>query len=100
MKTSRTSDEYQHRVEHFLQFTECNAQSLGGKFFCPCVKCVNGRHHLLNEIRPYLVCYKIILNYTKWIWHGELPNMPTVCHTESVDEDIRDHIEDMICDLG
>ena len=72
----------------------------GGRFFCPCVKCVNGRCHSVNEIRSHLICDEIISNYTNWIWHGELPDMPTVCRTEPVDEDIRDRIEDMSRDLG
>ena len=32
MKASCISDEYQHGVEQFLQFTEQNAQSLGKIF--------------------------------------------------------------------
>ena len=100
MKASRIIDEYQHEVELFLLFTERNVQSLGGKFFCPCVKCVNGKCHSVNKIRSHLICDGIIPNYTKWIWHGKLPDMPTICRTEPVDEDIRDHIEDMIRDLG
>ena len=99
MKASRISDEYENGVEQFLQFTERNAQSLGGKIFYPCAKCVNGRRRTVNEIRSYLICHGIILNYSKWIWHGQLPNMPTVSRTELVDEDIRDGIKDMICDL-
>jgi len=70
---------------------------LGGKFFYPCVKCVNGRCHSVNEIRSHLICHEIVPNYTKWIWHGELP---TICRTKPIDEDIGDRIEDMICDLG
>ena len=72
----------------------------GGEFFCPCVKCVNGRRQSVNEIRSYIICHGIIPNLAKWIWHGELSDMPTVSRTEPVDEDIRDHIEDMIRDLG
>ena len=33
-----SKDEYENRFEQFLQFTKCNAESLGGEFFCPCVK--------------------------------------------------------------
>ena len=43
MKASRINDEYKNEVEQFLQFTEQNVESFGGKFFCPCVKCVNWR---------------------------------------------------------
>ena len=61
---------------------------------------MNGRRHSVNEIRSHLNCDGIIPNYKKWIWHGELPDMPTVCRTDSIHEDIGDRIEDMICDLG
>ena len=43
MKASCISDKYENEVEQFIQFIEHNAQSLGGNFFCPCVKCVNER---------------------------------------------------------
>ena len=61
---------------------------------------MNRRRHSINEIRSHLICDGIIPNYTKWIWHGELPDMLTVCHTEPVNEDIRDRIEDRIRNLG
>jgi len=38
--------------------------------------------------------------YTNWIWHGELPHMSTAPHTDAVDVQTRDRIEDMIRDLG
>ena len=100
MKTSRISNEYQNGVEEFLQFTERNAPCLHGKFFCLCVNCGNGRHQSINDIRSHLICEGIIPTYTKWIWHGELPDMPYVSHTEPLDEDVRHCIEDMIRDLG
>jgi len=61
---------------------------------------VNGRQQSVNEIRSHLIYHGIIPNYTKWIWHGEFPDIPTVSRTEPVHEDIRDRIEDMIHDLG
>ena len=67
MKASHISDEYENGVEQFLQFTERNAASLGGNFYCPCVKCVNGRRQSVNEIRSHLICHDTIQNYTKWI---------------------------------
>ena len=71
-----------------------------GKFFCPFVKCGNGRWQSVNDIRTHVICEGIILNYTKWIWHGELPDMPTVSDAEPVNVDMRHGIEDMIHNLG
>ena len=93
MKASRINDEYENEVEQFFKFVERNASFMGGKFFCPCVKCGNGRCQSLNDIRSHLICDRIILNYTKWIRYGELPDMSIVSHTEPIDVDIRDCIE-------
>ena len=46
IKAPRISDDYQKGVEPIL----------AGKYFCPCVKCVNGRRQSLNEIRSHLIC--------------------------------------------
>ena len=99
-KTSRISDEYHNGVEEFLQFIKRNAPCLRGNFFCPCVKCGNGRQQSLNEMRSHLICHGIIPTYTKWRWDGELPNNASVSHTESVEVDRGCRIEDMIRDLG
>ena len=55
---------------------------------------------MINDIRSHLICYGIVPNYTKWIWHGELPDMLTVSHTKSVGVDMGYRIEEMIHDLG
>ena len=100
MQASRISDEYENGVEQFLQFTELNAPSLRGKFFCSCVKCGNGRHQSINEMRSHLICHGIISTYTNWIWHGEVSNRSSVSYTQSINVDMGYRIEDMICDLG
>ena len=100
MKAKCISDEYENGVEQFLQFTKLNAESLRGNYFCPCVKCPNGRRQSVNEIRSHLICYDIIPNYTKWMWHGELADIRIVSHSQAVHKDNREHIEEMIRDLG
>ncbi|XP_006596816.1 uncharacterized protein [Glycine max] len=100
MQASHTSDEYENGVEQFLQFTELNAPSLRGKYFCPCVKCANGRHHVIAEIRTHLICHGITPTYTRWIWHGELLENPSISQTNPVDVDMGNRIEGMIRDLG
>eukprot|EP00256_Glycine_max_P069195 XP_025983790.1 uncharacterized protein LOC100791086 [Glycine max] len=100
MKAKRISDEYENGVEQFLQFTQLNAESLRGNYFCPCVKCLNGRRQSVDEIRSHLICYGIIPNYTKWIWHGESADIPIVSQSQAVHEDSGERIEEMIRDLG
>jgi len=100
MKASHISDEYENGVEEFLQFVQRNAQVMHGKYFCSCVKWGNGRQHSVNDIRSHLIHEGIIPNYTKWIWHGELPDMTNVPQTDHVDVQIKDCLEDMISNLG
>ena len=92
MKAKRISEEYENGVEQFLQFTQLNAESLRGNYFCPCVKCLNGRRQSVDEIRSHLICYGIIPNYTKWIWHGESADIPTVSQSQAVHEDSGERI--------
>ena len=40
---SRISDVYENGVEEFLKFAQQNVEVVNGRYFCPCVNCVNGR---------------------------------------------------------
>ena len=77
-----------------------NAVEMGGKYLSPCVKCLNGRQQPLNDIRAHHICDGISSTYTKWIWHGELPQMSPIPWTEAVHVQVRDRIKDMLRDLG
>ena len=79
------SDEYENRVEEFLQFAQQNEPEMGGVYLCPCVKCLNGRRQSLDDIRTHLICDGISPTYTKWLWHGELPQMSIAPPTDAVD---------------
>ena len=94
------TDEYQQGVEDFIKFAQQHAPVLGGNYFCPCVNCVNGRHHSLEVIRSHLICDGFSRSYTNWIWHSEQPEMSTIADTQSVHVQIEDRMEDMIPDLG
>ena len=82
MTRPRISDEYDNGVEDFLQFAKHNAAPIGGLYLCPCVNCLNGRRQSLDDIRTHLICDGISPNYTKWIWHGELPQMSSSPSTD------------------
>ncbi|KAI4305046.1 hypothetical protein L6164_028436 [Bauhinia variegata] len=49
-----TSDEYENGVEEFLEFARENVSNSNGRFYCPCVKCVNERLLSVGEIREDL----------------------------------------------
>ena len=85
IKAPHISEDYQNGVEDFLQFAQKNALVLATKYFCPCVKCVNGRHQSLNDIRSNLICEGFSPTYTNWIWHGELRYISTTPHIDVVD---------------
>ena len=69
-------------------------------FFCSCINCLNGRRQKVDDIQEHLLCDGIKRNYTTWIWHGELTDMQSGSQSESFDVEMRDHLEDMIRDLG
>ncbi|XP_020203464.1 uncharacterized protein LOC109789016 [Cajanus cajan] len=96
----RIIDEYQNGVEQFLELAQRNQADLNGKFYCPCVNCLNGRRHVIDEIRDHLICDGFLTSYTTWIWHGEDKETQIVAQTEQDDVEMEDQIEDMIRDVG
>ena len=101
MNESRMSPEYEDGVEQFLQFaSERGRPNEEGKYYCPCINCLNGRRQLLDDIRDHLLCDGIKKNYTTWIWHSEVIDMQSGSQSETFDVEMGDRLEDMIRDLG
>jgi len=100
IQAPRISDEYEKGVEDVLKFVQQHAPVVGGKYFCPCVNCVNGRHHTLFDIRSHLICDGFSRSYTNWIWHSELVEVSTPADNEAIHVETGNRMEDMICDLG
>nr|XP_012567265.1 uncharacterized protein LOC101500949 [Cicer arietinum] len=100
MNANRLSEVYQKGVEEFLEFALKKLPKNEGKFYCPCVKCLNGNRLQFEEIRNHLICYGICQTYTKWIWHGDSLNMTNVSEREEVREDMDNRLEDMILVIG
>ena len=101
MNESRISPEYEEGVEQFLQFVlERSQPDEDGKYYCPCINCLNGRWQIHDDIREHLLCDGIKKNYTTWIWHGELTDMQSGSQSEPFDVEMGDRLEDMIRDLG
>ncbi|KAH1209666.1 hypothetical protein GmHk_15G044134 [Glycine max] len=91
MNESRMSPEYEDGVEQFLQFaSERGRPNEEGKYYCPCINCLNGRRQLLDDIRDHLLCDGIKKNYTTWIWHGEVTDMQSGSQSEPFDVEIGD----------
>ena len=101
MNGSRISPKYEEGVEQFLQFaSERGRPDEDGKYYCPCINCLNGRRQILDDIREHLLCDGIKRNYTTWIWHGEMIDMQSRPQSEPFDVEMGDRLEDMIRDLG
>ena len=61
---------------------------------------MNGRRQVLDDIWEHLLGDGIKKNYTTCIWHCELTDMQRGSQTEPIDIEMRDRLEDMICDHG
>ncbi|XP_052724058.1 uncharacterized protein LOC128193906 [Vigna angularis] len=100
----RTTNEYESGVEQFLEFAKMNVPDNNGRFYCSCVNCLNERKLPTEVIREHVLCDGFLKSYTKWTWHGELIDMPSVSDSqvkvEEVDLEMGDRLEDMICDVG
>jgi len=76
MSASRMSPAHEEGVEQFLEFTsEKSGLNEDGKYFCPCINCLNRKRQLLDDIWEHLLCDGIKKNYMTWIWHGELTDI-------------------------
>ena len=97
----RTSAEYDNGVKNFLEFAIRNAAGdKSGRFFCPCVNCLNLRRLCVTEIREHLICDGFLKSYTRWVWHGELVEQRSTSNEVEADVDMDDRLEDMIRDIG
>lgn len=100
MNSNRLSEEYNKGMGEFIQFAFEKLPNNNGKFYCPCVKCLNIPSLYFELIKSDLICHGINQNYTKWIWHGESVNMPSASNTNEVNVDMNNRLDDMIRDIG
>ena len=56
MNALRTSEEYENRVEEFIEFARRNALTKNGIYFCTCVNCLNESRWDIDDIRDHLLC--------------------------------------------
>ena len=63
----RTSDEYEHGVDEFLDYATKNVPNNNGLLYCPCVKCLNGLRLGTREIKDHLICFGFYKGYTNWV---------------------------------
>ena len=60
----RTSVEYQNGVRDFIEFAKQNANDVSGKFYFPCVKCLNERLLSPEAIYTHFICEGFCKTYT------------------------------------
>ena len=53
MNVLRISVEYQNEVRDFIEFAKQSAHDDSGKFYCPCVKCLNERQLRVEVIHTH-----------------------------------------------
>jgi len=103
INASRISDVYEKGVEDFLEFARHNGAAINGRYYCPCVKCVNLIRLDIELIREHVLCDGFLKNYTMWTWHGEVLDLPYASEQDQCEQSnlfSEDYMDDMIRDIG
>jgi hypothetical protein len=77
MSKPRATVEYKHGVEEFLSFAYRDIPH-GEKILCPCVNCANKARESFDEVKTHLRCDGILQDYTRWVFHGEECDAPSI----------------------
>jgi len=102
INASRISDVYEKGVKDFLEFVKQNEVAINGRYFCPCVNCVNGKRLDIELIREDVLCDGFLKNYTMWTWHGEALDLPYASEQDQCEHSnlySEDCMYDMIRDI-
>jgi len=103
INTSRISDVYEKGVEDFFEFAKRNRAGRNGRYYCPCVNCVNLKGLDIELIREHVLCDGFLKNYTTWTWHGEVLDLPYASEQDQCEHSklySEDCMDDMIRDIG
>ena len=101
MNTSCMNPSYDNEIQQFLEFAlERTRLDEDEKCLCPCIKCLNGRRQVVDNIWKHFLYDGIKKNYTTWIWQGELIDMQRGSQNEQADVEMGDRLENMIWDLA
>ena len=103
INTSRVSDVYEKGVEDVLELAKRNGEGRHGRYYCPCVNCVNLKRLDIELIREHVLCDGFLKNYTTWTWHGEVLELPYASEQDQCEHSklySEDYMNDMIRDIG
>ena len=66
INASQISDVYEKCVEDFLEYAKRNGAAINGRYYYPCVNCVNEKRLDIELIREHVLCDGFLKNYTTW----------------------------------
>lgn len=89
--------DYEKGVESFLDFAFTRLGT--ATIRCPCVKCVNIKFGMREEVQGNLLAYGMVKRYTFWYHHGERFSEPSVEMDDENDVDERDEMHGILRDL-
>lgn len=71
--TKNISDRFLAGVDEFMNFAskQSIAESSGGRFYCPCIKCKNSKLLQGHVISKHLLSKGFMSEYYVWTEHGE-----------------------------
>ncbi|CAN1180949.1 hypothetical protein LINPERHAP2_LOCUS35056 [Linum perenne] len=102
MNKPRSSDEYMHGLNNFLDFAFGSPNCRDDKILCPCKNCSNRYWFSREDVIDHLIFSGFVRNYTHWVLHGESsfhapPSMD--CeeqHYEGAYSDMQDMLNDFV----
>ncbi|XP_058214912.1 uncharacterized protein LOC131326234 [Rhododendron vialii] len=86
--SDRFSQPYVDGVDYFNEFASANSGE-AVEIKCPCIDCRNFYKHKYDTIKAHLLVRGIMLSYTTWLLHGEIPEPDD--QDESDDENNKDN---------
>ncbi|KAI8547733.1 hypothetical protein RHMOL_Rhmol07G0218700 [Rhododendron molle] len=86
--SDRFSQPYVDGVDYFIEFASANSGE-AVEIKCPCIDCRNFYKHKYDTVRAHLLVRGIMLSYTTWLLHGEIPEPDD--QDESDDENNKDN---------
>ncbi|KAL7203986.1 hypothetical protein ACSBR2_017114 [Camellia fascicularis] len=93
----RFSQPYVDGVNSFIEFAKVHLGE-GREIKCPCINCCNFYKHEYDIVKAHLLISGMIVSYTTWLEHGELPEHNNLNESNGENDEDEDEYDELIED--